>query len=214
MATKTQKKSLLILLLIIAAGFLLLTIFVSIDPIPKVDREFSEEIQEHSNPTVDAIMHCISWVGYMPNSAIIVGAVALLFFVFKYRREALFVLLTALSGIVSTGVKMAVNRPRPLPSMVRILEKTHQQSFPSGHVIFYTVFFGFIALVTVRLKKLKRPLRISIGSISLFMVFIVPLSRVYLGAHWFTDVIAGFFLGVICLYLLGYFYLKPGLQSF
>lgn len=213
MVTNRQKKILYTLLFLIAAGFLLLTIFVLLDPIPKIDREFSEEVQEHNNPVFDAIMRGISWAGYMPNSAIVVVGAVLLFLAFKYRREALFVFLTSLAGLVSTLVKMAVNRPRPQSSMVRIIEKTQQQSFPSGHVMFYVVFFGFIALTMFRLKQLPGMLRWFVGGICLFLIFTIPLSRIYLGAHWFTDVTAGFFLGLLCLYALSYFYLNPRKQK-
>ena len=50
-------------------------------------------------------------------------------------------------------------------------------------------------------------LRLAVASISLFMIFLVPVSRIFLGVHWFTDVLGGFLLGLICLYVMGYFYL-------
>ncbi|MDP9078923.1 MAG: phosphatase PAP2 family protein [Bacteroidota bacterium] len=192
----------------IAAGFLLLTAFVLLDPLSLIDREFSEEVQEHHNQLLDHVMKLISWFGYMPGSAILIAATALLFLLFGYKKEALFVLLTALSGLVSTLVKLLVNRPRPVPTLVRVIEKTQQQSFPSGHVLFYTVFFGFLVLLMYRLAHLPKTLRILVAIISVFFLFTVPVSRIYLGAHWLTDVLAGFFLGLLSLASLSYFYLK------
>ncbi len=189
-------------------GFIALTIFVVLDPLSKIDREFSEEVQEHTYRWLDAVMHGISWFGYMPNSAITVGVAVVIFLIAKLWREALFTLLTSLSGLVSTLIKIAIHRPRPQPSLVRVIEKTQQQSFPSGHVFFYTVFFGFIALLMYRLTNINKLMRWLVGLLCLALIFLVPLSRVYLGAHWFTDVLGGGFIGLIFLYCLSFFYLK------
>lgn len=99
---KTLKR----LVLINMAGFVLLTLFVLLDPVPNIDRKFSEEVQEHHHPAVDTVMRAISWAGYMPNSAIVVAFATLLFLLLRFRREALFVLLTSLSGLVSTGIEL------------------------------------------------------------------------------------------------------------
>jgi membrane-associated phospholipid phosphatase len=203
-----RKRIINTLMAIIVIAFILFTIGVIIDPLPKIDREFSAEVQEHANPTLDHVMHYISWAGYMPNSVYVVAGAILIFLVVGYKREALFTLLSALSGLVSTLVKLVVNRPRPGAPLVHVLEKTEQQSFPSGHVLFYTVFFGFIILVMYNRKAIHKPARLIISGICLLLILLIPLSRIYLGAHWFSDVTAGALLGFICLYVLGYFYLK------
>ncbi|RWY46060.1 phosphatase PAP2 family protein [Mucilaginibacter gilvus] len=193
----------------ITIGFLLLTAFVLIDPLSNLDLKFSGEIQEHSNHPLDMAMKGVSWFGYMPNAVFLVIIAASLFFIFKYKREALFTILTLLSGLASSIIKFLVNRPRPLPSLVNILEKTRQQSFPSGHVVFYIVFFGFLILLMFRLSAINKIVRLSVSGCSLLLIFAVPVSRIYLGAHWFTDVLGGLLLGLLCLYLLSYFYLNP-----
>ncbi len=203
-----NKRSIIYLLSGITAGFLLLTAFVLWDPLSRMDREFSEEIQEHHNHALDVAMKAVSWFGYMPNAIILVLGTAVLFFIFKYKREALFTVFTLLSGLVSTIFKFAIDRPRPLPSLVRILEKTRQQSFPSGHVVFYIVFFGFLTLLMFRLVALHKTLRLSVSCCCLLLILAVPVSRIYLGAHWFTDVLGGLLLGLLCLYTLSHFYLK------
>ncbi|MGN6179238.1 MAG: phosphatase PAP2 family protein, partial [Mucilaginibacter sp.] len=153
-------------------------------------------------------MHDLSWAGYMPNSIYVVAGVALVFLLFRYKREALFTVLSSLSGLASTVTKFAVNRPRPGAPWVHVLEKTAQKSFPSGHVIFYTAFFGFIILVMYNRHTIPKPVRLLVSGLCLLLILLIPLSRVYLGAHWFTDVTGGALLGLICLYVLGYFYLR------
>ena len=206
--TPRRKKVLTYVLAFISIGFLLLTAFVLYFPESVIDREFSEEVQEFQHPVFDKLMKLVSYPGYMPNAPIMVILSAGIFYIRKFKKEGLFLLLTMLSGLVSTIVKYLVDRPRPSSDLVKIVLETHQQSFPSGHVMFYVIFFGFMTLLMYSIKKINRTLRILIGVLCIAMVFIIPVSRIYLGAHWFTDVLGGFLLGILCLYGLGYFYLK------
>jgi undecaprenyl-diphosphatase len=203
-----MRKAISYTLIIILTGFILLTLVVVLLPTTFVDIDFSKEVQEHQNPLLDTTMEAISWFGYTKGALITVLSTALLLLLARYKRAALFVVLTLLSSLVSTAVKALVNRPRPSASLVRIVQKTTQQSFPSGHVLFYVVFFGFITVLMYQLRRLNKTLRITVAAISLFLVFSIPASRIYLGAHWFTDVTAGFLLGLLCLYVLSFYYLK------
>ena len=206
--TPRRKKVLTYVLAFITIGFLLLTAFVSYYPASMIDREFSEEVQEFQHPFFDKVMKLVSYPGYMPYAPIMVLITAGIFYIRKFKKEGLFLLLTMLSGLVSTIVKYLVDRPRPSSDLVKIALETHQQSFPSGHVMFYVIFFGFVALLMYSTKKINRKLRNITGILCLVMIFSIPVSRIYLGAHWFTDVLGGFLLGILCLYALGYFYLK------
>jgi undecaprenyl-diphosphatase len=190
-----------------------LTGFVIFVPASLLDREFSHEIQEYQNPLLDWVMIAISWFGYSLYATIMVVGAAFLFFIFKYRREALFILLTLTSGLISTVIKFLVNRPRPSAPLIRIIGTNQQQSFPSGHVLFYVIFFGFLLLLMLRLKSIPRIVRIITASISIILIFTIPISRIYLGAHWFTDVLGGFFLGLVCLYILSYLYLQKNYRA-
>lgn len=208
---QNDKRLLLHITLLLTGGFLLLTLIVYVLPPSFIDVEFSEEIQEGRNPLLNWLMQLVSWFGNGIIPGVLTGLTALIFFVMNARREALFVLLTALSGAVIYLLKIAVNRPRPTADLVTIIEEAKFQSFPSGHVTFYVVFFGFLAFLMYRLSWVRTSLRWSIGVISVVLIFSVPFSRVYLGAHWFTDVLAGFFIGLLCLIGLARWYLlkKP-----
>jgi membrane-associated phospholipid phosphatase len=197
----------------LAIGFLLLTAFVFFFPASLIDREFSQEIQEHQNPILDTVMKAISYPGYMPCAPIMVIVTALVFFILKFKREALFVLLTLSSAIISSVIKLIINRPRPAEPLVRVIVRTTQQSFPSGHVLFYVMFFGFVTLLMFEVKNISKYIKWSVVMICMFLLFSISYSRVYLGAHWFTDVIAGFLLGLIGLYILAILYLKPTSQQ-
>lgn len=202
------KKRALHLMLVILAGFVLLTLFIHLFPSSWIDREFSEEIQERQNPFLDMLMKGISWFGQTWNSIVIVVSVSLVLFFLRQKKESLFTFLTLATGIITYLIKILVNRPRPSQKLVHILEMAKHQSFPSGHTSFYIAFFGFIAFLLYYHKWLNLAARSMIITFCMFLIFSIPVSRIYLGAHWFTDVLGGFMVGLLCLMLIIGFYLR------
>ncbi|MBC6112469.1 phosphatase PAP2 family protein [Pedobacter fastidiosus] len=186
--------------LVAVLGFTILTIMVVVFPPTTLDRWFSSEVQEHGNAFFDTFMKGVSSIGYIEYMVPLVLASSIVLLLMKQKKEALFMLFTLVSGLVSSVAKYFVNRPRPAKDLVRVIELTRQQSYPSGHVLFYTVFFGFVVFLMYRLKKIPVLLKLLIATSSMTMIALVSISRVYLGAHWLTDVLAGYLLGIICLY--------------
>lgn len=202
-----EKRTLIVIMSALILLFLLLTYVIVKYPPSAIDLKVSSEIQKNHDVATDQFMVFISWFGHTPVSALMIIIVATIFYAFKYNREALFTTLTLISGLVSSVIKFLVNRPRPTKDLVRIVEIAKQQSFPSGHTLFYTIFFGFMILVMFNVKSILRPVRICVITLSAWMIILIPFSRIYLGAHWVTDVTGGLILGIICLIVLGHFYL-------
>lgn len=207
-ATVNRKRFLTWFLIILCSGFIFLSFIVALFPPSAIDLKVSALVQSTQNPELDRIMELISWFGAFPVPMFMGFVVAIIFYVFKFRTEALFVILTFVSGLISTVIKLLVNRPRPTVNLVRIVEIAKQQSFPSGHTLFYTIFFGFLLFLMWNLRQINLVLRIVVALLSAVLIITIPFSRIYLGAHWATDVLGGFILGLICLYFIVILYLK------
>jgi membrane-associated phospholipid phosphatase len=188
--------------------FILLGIFITHDPVPVFDHQISLFLQKFNSDALDKIMLGISIFGELPYSLLLVIIIAAVFYVFKYKREAYFIASILLSGLIILGVKNIFDRPRPTAFYVRLVEINRFHSFPSGHVMSYLLFFGFMIILMKELKEIPLILRKVVTYISWILMLTIAISRIYLGAHWFSDTLGGFILGLICLLPLCYFYFK------
>src|SRR5690606_27920076 len=84
---------------------------------------------------------------------------------------------------------------RPRPDLVPQLDIVHTASFPSGHAMVTTVAYLTLAALVIRFFEDLR-VRIYVVSVAIFISVVVGISRIYLGVHWPSDVVAGWALGV------------------
>jgi len=106
---------------------------------------------------------------------------------------ALFMLVAVGGGqFLSTGLKLAFERPRPeiVPHAVHVVTA----SFPSGHAMLSAVTYLTLATLLTRLLP-ERRVQIYVMALAVFLTFMVGLSRIYLGVHYPTDVVAGWLVG-------------------
>ena len=146
-------------LVIVAAAFGVLTFLVKTLPSFAIDLQITRAIQLINFPFFSALMSAVSWPGFSPQSLIITGLIVLLIYGFGLHWEAVMALAAA---IFETGVNLLVkdliHRPRPTSALVNVFTPLNSYSFPSGHVMFYICFFGFIWFLAFSLLKpsLKR----------------------------------------------------------
>lgn len=156
------------------------------------------------------IMRLVSSVGDGIIIPVLVVTVSAAFF---YRKDKVFALTLALAPLAGQIVKSLLKNyfqlPRPgvfdCQVLVTALDK---YSFPSGHTIFYTIFFGLIAYYCV---KHFTDLWAKIGFfVSVLLILLVGYSRIYLGAHWYLDVLGGYVVGgaILVVAILIYKYKK------
>ena len=129
-----------------------------------------------------------------PAIAIILGAVGLISF-FK-KRWSYFLALTAsvaLGEIMVMLLKLWVARPRPPALDALLVEKDF--SFPSGHAFAAMSLYGLLTFLLVHFAKNKF-LKVLIFLLGLLIVLAIGFSRIYLGVHWLSDVLASYALGI------------------
>jgi undecaprenyl-diphosphatase len=118
-------------------------------------------------------------------------------FLLLTRKYAAFLLLGAALGgglALNKALKLFFSRPRP--EYVNPLHHVDSYSFPSGHALLATVVYLTLGALLARFVA-TRPLRIYVVSTAVLLAFIVGLSRVYLGVHYPSDVLAGWTVGLL-----------------
>jgi undecaprenyl-diphosphatase len=106
---------------------------------------------------------------------------------------ALMLLVATLGGTaISEGLKMGFNRPRP--DLVAHIVETTSMSFPSGHAMLSAVTYLTLGALIARTQE-SRQLRGYVLGAAILLTLLIGASRVYLGVHWPTDVLAGWCLG-------------------
>jgi membrane-associated phospholipid phosphatase len=189
-------------LLIISAAFAILTFLVKTTPSFPIDLQITRGVQQISSPLFYGLMVALSWPGFAPQSLIITLLIVLLIYGFGLHWEAVVALIAAaLSTTVNVVVKDLIQRPRPPAAVVHVADTLSSYSFPSGHVMFYLGFFGFIWFLAFSLLKpsLKRSLLlVFFGS----LVILIGISRIYVGEHWASDVLGSYLLGTLTLVVI------------
>lgn len=184
---------------IIISLFVLLSTISFFTPYFKIDLHLSEKIQSINSIIFSNVMWLVSSMGNYPYMLIVIGITCLLLYLFKYRTEASICLLSTMGSALSGSlIKLLIDRPRPTSALVQVSVFFSDKSYPSNHVLIFTVFFGF--LLYLLLKSSKQSINRIILSI-IFIMFIgsIGISRIYLGAHWPSDVIGGYLFGIIWL---------------
>jgi membrane-associated phospholipid phosphatase len=172
------------------------------------------KLQQRETPAISTVSRAASWPGFPPQSRLIPAAIIAGWWLRRGRRPAAFQLLAWGGALVSTVVKAAMRRPRPLPPAVRVvIAPLGGTSFPSGHVLTYVTFYGFLGFLLAEHLD-HGPLRTaSIGLLAGLLALVGP-SRIQEGHHWLTDVVASYLLGlayVLCLVQLYHATTRRGL---
>jgi len=141
----------------------------------------------------------------------IITLIASGYFLIKKEYTLLILILVATIGgaFLDLGLKDFYGRVRPsiFPKLIEV--KTY--GFPSGHSMMSTIVYLSLASLMIRVQG-HRLYKIYVISVALFLTFIIGISRIYLGAHYPTDVLAGWSLGLawasLCWYVSWRYYRK------
>jgi membrane-associated phospholipid phosphatase len=161
-------------------------------------------IAQHQNPTMRNFMRSVSFFGDWP-SHLVLGLVLLGIAWQRHSKKWMRIFLSmlvamAIAGVAGTVIKRTI--PRARPSVKTELRwggprfSTKYHAFPSGHVLASTAFFGVLIFACRRVSLACLPIPILIG-----------FSRMYLGAHYLSDVVCAAVLGIGCSLVVVHFFL-------
>ena len=172
-------------------GFSFMAILISRHDILTFDSTIISYVQGLEMPALTAIMKFFTFIG--SGNAIFVIAVIVMFFLYKvlhHRFELLFFTIVVLgAGILNGMLKDIFQRARP--DLHRLIE-IGGYSFPSGHAMSAMAVYGALAFLLWRhiSTRFGRNLLILFSAM---MIFMIGISRVYLGVHYPSDIIGGYF---------------------
>jgi undecaprenyl-diphosphatase len=166
------------------------------------DLWMARKIQSIAGPGLNLFMVWISELGngWKAFALVVVAGVALI--AARFRIEGVIIMAGVGAGSLINRLLKAISaRPRPIDTLVEVTGRFNHESFPSGHVVFFIEFFGFLFFLSYVLLKPGWLRRASL-TLSGVPILFIGISRVYLGAHWPSDVVGAYLAGGLWLMLM------------
>lgn len=178
--------------IVCALGFALIALWVSDHQMRHFDNKIMTDLQQLESPAMTRFMKFFTMIGSgIPVVIIIVIVMLVLHRVLGHRRELLFLAIAVLGSVLlNTLLKLLFQRARP--EINRIIE-ANGYSFPSGHSM--TAFSMYAALAFLVWKHIPSRLgRLLLIVLSSLLILMIGTSRIYLGVHYPSDVLGGYFM--------------------
>lgn len=189
-----NKRRLIISILSVIAGllflsFLCMAILVKKNCLLGIDKTANSIVSSLRNDTLTEFVKLFTHIG----SVLFLGLVVVFMFIFmkQPRAKIISVITLVLAGISCIVMKYIVQRGRPVG--FGLIEEVGY-SFPSAHATLTMVVFGFL-IYYISKKRFNLILKIVVDILLLALIVLVSLSRVYLGVHFFTDILGAWLLG-------------------
>ena len=176
---------------------------MSSDPLVQFDHVVFTALQNLRTGIIDDVMIVVTELGSATVAITVIAAVSVLL-VYKrcWRTLAYWLTAVGFAQALVWVLKMTLERARPMA----MYTGANQFSFPSGHAASSIMLYGFLAFL---LAHGKRPqIRMAITLLAAGLVGLIAFSRLYLGAHWLSNVLASLSLGTAWLALLSIAYMQ------
>ena len=148
----------------------------------------------HHTQSLDVVMVEITALGTGIVVMMIVAVAALFLVLTGHKYSAILLLASTFGGIVLNGVlKVGFDRPRPTIFVPGV--HTTSSSFPSGHAMSAAIVYATVAYLAARLHK-RRWARWLVMTGAFIIIALISFSRIYLGVHYPSDVLAGIIVGL------------------
>ena len=177
------------------------------DPLVVIDQAVFRLLQSLRTSVPDVVLIAITELGDSSVILAVVSVAAISFLLLRRWWSALDLVITVIGSTVFAHVmKLILHRARPL----HLYDGLSEFSFPSGHATSSMVVYGFLVIVLARQATPKLQKTLITGALSL--ILLIAFSRLYIGAHWLSDVGAGLSFGVAWTAALAILYFRRDLQ--
>jgi undecaprenyl-diphosphatase len=170
----------------------------------RFDRAVLLWIHSHSPEWLDGPMRLVTALGYYQVVVPLLAAFALVFYLKGWKLSATLLLVSTVGGsLLTTVLKAVFGRARP-----ELFDSGYTASFysfPSGHAAVAVGFYGALTLILA--YRLRAPARWVVATCGVSLVLLIGFSRLYLGVHYPTDVLAGFLAAPLWVVCVGVVYL-------
>ncbi len=168
------------------------------DPLTRFDVTLLHWFQAHATPAGDAIFGWISLLGSpVAMAGLGLGVAVLLAMRRRWILLGGWVAAFAGGGLIDAALKLIIRRPRPPLAAAHLAHLSW--SFPSGHAMGSLIGYGMLAYVLTAYVITARPWQVVVVLAAALLTLAIGFSRLYLGVHYFSDVIAGYAAGVLWL---------------
>lgn len=156
-------------------------------------------LQSLNMPGLHELMRLISGFGNAPK---IIAITVIVLLACNKVGEAFWLTFSGLGGwFVAMQLKHLFANPRPTADVVDVFHKWNNGSFPSGHLVFYICFFGFLLFIAREQLARGSMIRRAVLAFAATLILLVGFSRVFLGEHWLSDLPGSYVLGALWLAL-------------
>lgn len=176
--------------------FLLLTLLVILKLTTPIDTAFSKWMFQFHNPVLTSFFRFITDFGYVKILLVLLVIILIVFH--KYRFSYILPIHVLFVVAINMILKNIIDRPRPM--MIRLIDETGF-SFPSGHAMVTMVTYGYLIYVVFHYIKQKW-LKYTFIGLLITLILLVGISRIYLGVHYLTDVLAGYSISLFYLMIV------------
>ena len=196
-----KKKNKIILLILTIILYIVNTMLVISNKYLIIDDRVHAFIRKPAGPGMEKVMKVFTFFG-SGTFIVLLALVLLIVYIVKHQKNKAIIVggSIALSTIVNNIVKVIIRRPRP--EYITVVEKSF--SYPSGHVMASTTLYGIIIYLICK-SDLKKPLKALYSILLSILVILVGISRIYLGAHYFSDVFGAILLSLSLLFAIDLF---------